>query len=120
MPKRGNTPRTAPLQAAILKRRTKSKRSRRGNRMAPNNDAPLIRVTLDDIRQAVIPETASGPAPSTAREANAAAAPGARVYGNIHAAESAAPVSTEERGSILLQGWFYLGAAGLLGTLIGW
>jgi hypothetical protein len=27
---------------------------------------------------------------------------------------------TEEQGSILLQAWFYLGAAGLLGAVIGW
>jgi Inner membrane component of T3SS, cytoplasmic domain len=27
---------------------------------------------------------------------------------------------TEERGSILLQGWFYLGSAGLLGAVAGW
>jgi Inner membrane component of T3SS, cytoplasmic domain len=29
-------------------------------------------------------------------------------------------VGEQERGSILLQGWFYLGLSGLLGALVGW
>jgi hypothetical protein len=31
-----------------------------------------------------------------------------------------APAVSEQGGSILLQGWFYLGAAGLLGAVLGW
>ena len=42
------------------------------------------------------------------------------MYGTINeAAEQFVSVPTE-RGSILLQGWFYLGLAGMLGALAGW
>ena len=40
-------------------------------------------------------------------------------YGSIKAAEEPL-ASGQERGSILLQGWFYLGASGLVAALIGW
>jgi Inner membrane component of T3SS, cytoplasmic domain len=47
-------------------------------------------------------------------------APGTRSYGTItETAEQFVPTS-EERGSLFLQGWFYLGVAGLVGALIGW
>jgi hypothetical protein len=77
----------------------------------PNDNAPL-KITLEDIASAVVPEpTAVTPAAQTA---------GAKSYGTINqAAEQFVPVP-EERGSILLQGWFYLGVAGLLGALAGW
>ncbi|MCI0351416.1 MAG: FHA domain-containing protein [Acidobacteriales bacterium] len=79
------------------------------------NDEPLIRVTLEDVEKVVLP-TATPAAAAVAQ----APAPGARSYGNINAAEPAAPVTPEERGTFLLQGWFYLGAAGLLGAVGGW
>src|SRR5258705_13285870 len=44
----------------------------------------------------------------------------AKSYGSINAAADKAPVVADERGSFLLQGWFYLGAAGLLGAMLGW
>ena len=45
---------------------------------------------------------------------------GAKVYGTINeTAEQFVSVPTE-RGSILLQGWFYLGLAGMLGAMAGW
>jgi hypothetical protein len=40
-------------------------------------------------------------------------------YGNINAVPDA-PALLHEKGSILLQAWFYLGLAGLLGALAGW
>ena len=78
------------------------------------NDEPLIRVTLEDVEKVVLPSSIAAAA------AAPVAAPGARNYGNINAAEPAAPVSAEERGSFLLQGWFYLGIAGLLGAVAAW
>ena len=78
--------------------------------MASPNDKPL-KITLDDIASIVVPEPVTpGTQPIT----------GVKSYGTItEAAEQLMPVS-EERGSILLQGWFYLGVAGLLGAIAGW
>src|SRR5258708_854152 len=45
---------------------------------------------------------------------------GAKSYGSIADAADPGPAVAEDKGSILLQGWFYLGVAGLLGTLAGW
>jgi hypothetical protein len=50
----------------------------------------------------------------------AAAAAGARQYGNIAAPSDGLAVATEEKGHIFLQGWFYLGLAGMVGALVGW
>jgi hypothetical protein len=45
---------------------------------------------------------------------------GEKQYGNIAASADAPSAITEEKGHIFLQGWFYLGAAGLVGALVGW
>jgi hypothetical protein len=81
--------------------------------MAQNDD--VVRVTLEDVEGVTV-----APAASPAHGATAPAQADARNWGNINAAEPSAPLVSEERGSILLQGWFYLGVAGVLGTLIGW
>ncbi len=47
-------------------------------------------------------------------------AAGAKQYGNIAAPADGPAVVTEEKGSIFLQGWFYLGIAGMVGALAGW
>lgn len=78
------------------------------------NDDPVIRVTLDDVERV----TVSTPTPSTPPAATGT--PGVKSYGNINAAEPDMPMLSEERGSLLLQGWFYLGTAGLLGAIGGW
>lgn len=44
----------------------------------------------------------------------------ARVYGNVGDSVETQVQTREERGSIFLQGWFYLGLAGLLGACLGW
>ena len=77
----------------------------------PNDNAPL-KITLEDIASAVVPEPAA--------VVPAAQSSGAKSYGTINqAAEQFVPVP-EDRGSLLLQGWFYLGIAGLVGALAGW
>jgi hypothetical protein len=43
-----------------------------------------------------------------------------RVYGSINAEPTSAPAVSEQKGSILLQGWCYLGIAGLMGAFLGW
>jgi len=45
---------------------------------------------------------------------------GDRQYGNISESSTEPVVAEEGKSNILLQAWFYLGAAGLVGALIGW
>jgi hypothetical protein len=80
--------------------------------MSPSDKEPL-KITLDDLAKVVVPQDVS---------AAAIGAPSAtgKSYGTITDAADKAPAVSEERGSFLLQGWFYLGAAGLLGALLGW
>jgi hypothetical protein len=80
------------------------------------SDDPVIRVTLDDVEKVEIAPRGS----ATTFVAPTDAAANVRNWGNINAAEPDAPLLSEERGSLLLQGWFYLGAAGLLGAILGW
>ena len=80
--------------------------------MAPDDSKEVIKITLDDLATIAVPGTGAEPvAPAT---------PSNRSYGTIVDAAEKAPMITEERGSILLRGWFYLGTAGLLGATIGW
>jgi Inner membrane component of T3SS, cytoplasmic domain len=79
--------------------------------MARNDNTGPLKITLDDIANVAIPEAAIIlPAPPPT---------GAKSYGTINQAADQF-VAVEERGSILLQGWFYLGMAGLVGALAGW
>jgi hypothetical protein len=80
--------------------------------MTTGNPPEGIKITLDDLANVHIAEKA--PEPITQ------AAPGSRSYGTITEASDQAPVVEQERSSFLLQGWFYLGLAGLLGALLGW
>jgi hypothetical protein len=77
--------------------------------MNPSDRSETVRVTLEDLGQ-----VSSAEAPVAVPSAS-----GQKSYGNIHTA-SEAPALSQEKGSILLQGWFYLGAAGTLGALAGW
>ena len=82
--------------------------------MSTSNDKPL-KITADDLARVVVPEDS----PNPIGPAGAGAA-GVKSYGTISEAAEKAPAVTEQRGSILLQGWFYLGAAGLFGALLAW
>jgi MFS family permease len=80
--------------------------------MANTEDKPALKITLDDLAKVQVRTEAAGAA---------VAAAGARTYGNIAAAGTDAPEAvTEEKGHFFLQGWFYLGVSGLIGSLIGW
>ena len=81
--------------------------------MATSDNKEPLKITLADLAHVVVPE--AGPSPTLPSEVA-----GARSYGTIAEAADKAPVVAEERGSFLLQGWFYLGAAGLLGAIVGW
>jgi len=83
--------------------------------MSPDKNNEPIKITLDDLARV---ETAApvGPPITPGRGPS-----GVKVYGSVtEAADQPIATSPEERGSILLQAWFYLGIAGLLGTLIAW
>jgi len=82
--------------------------------MPTDNDKPL-KITADDLARVIVPDVAAGPVGPAATTAG-----GAKSYGTISDAADMAPAVAEQRGSIFLQGWFYLGAAGLLGALLGW
>ena len=81
--------------------------------MAPNDKNEPIRITLEDLAnvESAPPIAAPGASQSAASGKN---------YGNVAEATDPIVESKEERGSILLQGWFYLGAAGFLGALAAW
>jgi len=81
--------------------------------MANSNDKPTLKITLEDLAAVELP--AQIPAGNMA-----AAAAGAKQYGNIAAPADGPAVATEEKGHIFLKGWFYLGLAGLAGSLLGW
>jgi MFS family permease len=80
--------------------------------MTNGNSPDRIKITLDDLADVRVAE--NGPEPI------AQPAAGSRSYGTITEASGQAPAVEAERGSIFLQGWFYLGVAGLLGALAGW
>jgi hypothetical protein len=83
--------------------------------MAERNDA-VIRVTEADLAA-----IENAPAATATQPAIATPEAGGRSYGNINTtAAEAEPTRSEDRPSFLLQGWFYLGAAGLLGAVAGW
>lgn len=70
----------------------------------------VLRVSLDDLSEV---------AASPSSLAVAAESTGAKSYGNIH--EPTDPqLLTQEKGSIFLKAWVYLGFAGFLGALLGW
>lgn len=45
---------------------------------------------------------------------------GERKYGNINAVMEETTTAAPEKSNVFLQGWFYLGLAGMLGALAGW
>ena len=78
----------------------------------PNpSDREAIKITAEDLASVAIPQSAV--------VSPGAQSPGAKVYGTINEAAEQFVTVPAERGSILLQGWFYLGLAGLLGALAG-
>jgi hypothetical protein len=81
--------------------------------MANSDDKPTLKITLEDLARVELP--AQAPAGNMTP-----VAAGARQYGNIAAPTDGPAAVTEEKGHIFLKGWFYLGLAGLVGSLVGW
>ncbi|GAC1616683.1 MAG: hypothetical protein PVS2B2_00850 [Candidatus Acidiferrum sp.] len=81
--------------------------------MATNDNQDPLKITSADLANVVVPEVR--PNPITVPELSATTS-----YGTITEAADKAPEIAEASGSLLLQGWFYLGTAGLLGAVIGW
>ncbi len=82
--------------------------------MSPDKNNEPIKITLDDLARV---ETAAptGPVAPSGRGPG-----GVKVYGSVGEAADQRVETHEERGNILLQAWFYLGIAGLLGAILGW
>src|SRR5260370_8264037 len=80
--------------------------------MANTEEKPALKITLEDLAKVNVSQEPTRPG---------AAAGTARQYGNIATpAQDAAVVPDEGKSKFYMQGWFYLGVAGLLGALIGW
>src|SRR5258708_38389166 len=79
---------------------------KRGRMAMPENKEP-IRTTAEDLATVTLPEPVVPGAMLPAQF-------GAKNYGSIADAADQGPAVAEDKGSILLQGWFYLGVAGLL------
>ncbi len=79
-----------------------------------SDEQEVIKITAEELAE-ITPEAPS----SVVAPVFSPADPKAKHYGNINAEPELSAVS-ERPGSILLQGWFYLGVAGLLGAAIGW
>lgn len=82
--------------------------------MRMRDDPQLIKITLDDLKDVPASEE------SVKKATPAIASDAAKAYGNIATTGEESPSSTVGSGSVMLQAWFYLGAAGLLGALIAW
>jgi MFS family permease len=80
--------------------------------MSPENNDKTIKITLEDLANVSAPEL-DAVAPTSQSSS-------AKSYGSINEPADPATQVAEEKGSILLQAWFYLGLAGLIGALIGW
>ena len=82
--------------------------------MTPSpNEAGGIKITADDLASVQV----SSPAIVSPAATPSA---GGKTYGTINEAAEQLSDIKAEKGSILLQGWFYLGIAGLVGALAGW
>jgi hypothetical protein len=81
--------------------------------MSTSNNQEPLRITSDDLASVVVPSEVPIATPGQPTS-------GAKSYGSITDAAEKAPAVAEERGSFLLQGWFYLGVAGLFGALFAW
>jgi hypothetical protein len=75
-----------------------------------------LRVTLEELAERGSPQQ-NTLAPSPEQPVSPASA--GKSYGNVNATPDA-PATNQEKGSIFLQAWVYLGLAGLVGALVGW
>jgi Inner membrane component of T3SS, cytoplasmic domain len=82
--------------------------------MASTDDKPALKITLEDLAKVSVANAGSYAVAT-------ATAPGAaRHYGNIASPGAEPVVADEGKSNVLLQGWFYLGMAGMLGAVVAW
>jgi Inner membrane component of T3SS, cytoplasmic domain len=77
-----------------------------------NEDRQPLRVSIEELSAVANAEPGTS-VPAVGQRA------ASKSYGNINTTPDV-PALTQQKGSVLLQGWFYLGLAGLLGALAGW
>jgi hypothetical protein len=73
-----------------------------------------IKITVEDLAAVALPEGVVSPAAAPIPQGSG------KSYGTLNTAAEDLGSTPDTRGSILLQGWFYLGLAGLIGSLVGW
>jgi hypothetical protein len=80
--------------------------------MPSPSDSEGIKITAEDLASVKIAESAVATpvAPSSTT----------KIYGTISQTAEQFVTIPQEGGSVLLQGWFYLGLAGMLGAIAGW
>ncbi|HOD49337.1 MAG TPA: FHA domain-containing protein [Candidatus Hydrogenedentes bacterium] len=79
-------------------------------------DPQKIRITWDDVKNARISEPAPLPLPIPGTSQTGEE----RSWGNISQTGHPTGAFAASGGNVLLKGWFYLGAAGLMGAFLAW
>jgi MFS family permease len=79
------------------------------------SEGPAIKITAEDLAKVGTSAMASQPIPAPATQE-----PGGKRYGNIHSQIETATGEEQKERNVFLEAWFYLGAAGLVGAVIGW
>src|SRR5882724_11683261 len=110
LPEVFSIPMPSPIQPSPASQRRLIKAARRETMPNPS-DSNAIKITAEDLAGVAIPEAV---VPTVAPTF------GAKVYGTINETAEQFVSLPAERGSILLQGWFYVGLAGMLGAVAGW
>lgn len=79
------------------------------------SDVPAIKITAEDLAKVGSGSSAVQPInPEPLQE------PGGKRYGNIHSQIETATGEEQKQRNLLLEAWFYLGLAGMVGAVIGW
>jgi MFS family permease len=79
------------------------------------SEGPAIKITSEDLAKVALPSQLPQPAPA------AASAENSKRYGNVHSQiETVSGDEQNKKRNVLLEAWFYLGAAGLVGAVLGW
>ncbi|MDA0578239.1 MAG: FHA domain-containing protein [Verrucomicrobia bacterium] len=81
-----------------------------------SDDQGKIRITWDDVNKAEV----DPPTPVAIPVTRPVRPSGDGSWGTISPQPNAAASMTTSGGSVLLKGWFYLGAAGLVGAFLAW
>lgn len=81
-----------------------------------STDNEKIRITWDDVEKAEVKDQTLVAHPVTIPTHTT----GATSWGSISPQDNPVPKAVTSGGNVLLKGWFYLGAAGLLGAFLAW